>query len=122
MTKEEVHNSFVIYGDCFDYDLNERVDLEFYLISSPDNLVININNYLICYKRKNLLKNALPFTQNNQVYYVVNDDILKNYIFDEQNFNYLKNRDYSLYKFEPIENTSMIQVFAYKRMEYFENF
>ena len=53
------NNLYNLYGPsltsyCFDFDLFSKVDLDFYFISSKDNLVIKFRNKYICYNRQDL--------------------------------------------------------------------
>ena len=53
------NNLYNLYGPsltsyCFDFDLFSRVDLDFYFISSKDNILLKFKNNYICYNRKDL--------------------------------------------------------------------
>lgn len=116
---------YLYYGKCFDFDLNEKVDVDFFLISSPDNLILNIDNTLICYKRKCLIKSSIEHFNDEENYYTFTDKVLNNIILFEKDFNYLKNRNYSIFKFEETDiklNKNIVYtISAFKRTDYFKN-
>ena len=89
--------SKVVRGKCFDKDLLQKEDLDFFLISSKDNIVINFFDYYDCYKRKDLIKKYTKFTIRNKEYYIIT---LRqgNVILTKEAYNHLTYNYYSIYK------------------------
>lgn len=105
---------------CFDKDLFQREDIDFFLISSKDNIILNIENKQYCHKRKDLVGNYYEFFYYNTKYYMLSTGIL----LDEKSFNLLKYRNYSLYKLEKTDKQFkrygfVYKVIPYKSKEYF---
>jgi hypothetical protein len=110
-----------IYNNvCFDSDLLQNEDIDFFLMSSKDNIIIELNNKFYCFKRKNLIK---ELSENEMLYYnskyypLFHFETIKfNLLITEEDFkslNYRKYRFYSLvfhkklkkgnvYKFEKV--------------------
>ena len=112
--------SRVLKNNCFDKDLLQKEDIDFFLISSKDNIILNIDNKYYCYKRKDLVKDYYEFFYYNKKYCMTNIDIL----FDEKSFNLLKYRNYSLYKLEKTDKVyskygHVYKISAYKSKEFF---
>lgn len=83
-------------GICFDTNLQEFEDVTFYLISSRDNLILNINDKLICHTRKQI---HLDYIEKNNRYSFVSTSPLKNITLSKKEFNKLMNRRYDIYDF-----------------------
>ncbi len=81
-------------GQCFDINLQEYEDFEFYLISSKDNLILNINDKIICYTRKQI---HLDYIEKKNRYTFSSDSPLKNIHLSKTEFNKLMNRRYDIY-------------------------
>lgn len=81
-------------GRCFDINLQEYEDFEFYLISSRDNLILNINDKIICYTRKQI---HLDYIEKGNRYTFISTSPLKNITLSKPEFNKLMNRRYDIY-------------------------
>lgn len=107
----------IVKGECFDYTLRQKEDLDFFLISSKDNIVLNIDNNLICFKRPDLVRD---FVSVNDLYVSIhiNDKYI---VISKKDYNLLTYRRYCVYKLNRIDILHpLYEVLAYKRDEYFE--
>jgi hypothetical protein len=115
--------SKVIKGKCFDKDLSQKEDLDFFLISSKDNIVINFNDYYDCYKRKDLTKNYIKFLIKDKEFYIISLR-QKDIILTKEAFNHLTYRYYSIYKVIITEKNKQYgaihDLMCYKINEYFD--
>lgn len=103
-----LYNSSKVKNECFDPDLNQDVDINFYLISSKDNLIIRYKNKIYCYNRDNFL-----FEKIGKNKYIMKDSLFNGVTLSELEMKHLKSRYYSLYDFK----TDVI--IPYKKGEYF---
>lgn len=117
--------SKIIKGICFDKTLSQKEDLDFYFISSKDNIVVDFQNQLRCHNRKDIVKSSKSF-----VYYgkelVLVQLYKKTILMDKVSFNHLSYRNYSAYKI--IETGKIYSKYGhlytiefFKRSDYFEN-
>lgn len=106
--QNNLYNSNKDKGECFDSDLNQQVNIDFYLISSKDNLVIRYKNKLYCYNRKDFI-----FEKISKNKYRILDSLFKDVIINETEMKHLKSQYYSIYDFK----TDVIV--PYKTGEYF---
>ena len=112
----------IISGNCFDLDLNQKEDLDFFFISSKDNIVINFENKLYCYKRKELIKTYTKISLYNEYYYILklNDKYI---MVTSEAYNHLTYNYYSIYKFVLYKSFKsygpVYDVMSYKLNEYF---
>lgn len=97
--------------DCYDSNLQESVDIDFYLISSKDNLVIKYKGKTICITRKTLLENVVE--KKTRVNFNIKG--IENHSLSLEEFAYLKNRDYAIYDFD----TSPMKCFTASEYIYF---
>jgi len=110
------NNLYNLYGPpmtsyCFDFDLLSKVDLDFYFISSKDNLVIKFRNKYICYNRQDL-----KFISKEGNLYEFEDSLFEGIQINEKNKNQLKSRYYSLYNI--VEGKHTAEVIPYRREEF----
>lgn len=110
------NNSYNLYGPqltsyCFDFDLLSRTDLDFYFISSKDNLIIKFRNKYICYNRQDL-----KFISKTNGLYGIDDSLFEGIQINESNKNQLKSRYYSLYNI--VEGIHTAEVIPYRREEF----
>jgi Leucine-rich repeat (LRR) protein len=100
-------------GTCFDFNLNSFDDIDFYLISSKDNLIIRFKDDYICYNRRDL-----RFIYINSNLYELEDPIFKGLRVNTINKNQLRSQYYSLYNI--IEGGKTVEVIPYRRSEFFK--
>ncbi len=110
------NNLYNLYGPsltsyCFDFDLFSRVDLDFYFISSKDNILLKFKNNYICYNRKDL-----KFIRKADDLYEFEDSLFEGIQINKSDKNQLKSQYYSLYNI--ITNKSIAEVIPYKREEF----
>ena len=98
-------------GACFDFNLNNSDNLDFYFISSKDNIIIKFRNKYICYNRRDL-----RFININKNLYEFEDPLFEGVRLNTKNKNQLKSRYYSLYNI--IEGMKTAEVIPYKREEF----
>jgi len=98
-------------SNCFDFNLGEFDNLDFYLTSSKDNLVIKFKNKYICYNRRDL-----KFININNNLYEFEDPLFNGLRINKKNKNLLKSRYYSLYNV--VEEEDISEVIPYRRNEY----
>jgi len=98
-------------GTCFDFNLNDSDSLDFYFISSKDNIIIKFRNRYICYNRRDL-----RFINIKDDLYEFEDSLFEGIQINEKNKNQLKSRYYSLYNI--IEDSKTPEVIPYKREEF----
>jgi Leucine-rich repeat (LRR) protein len=110
------NNLYNLYGSsmqayCFDFDLFSKVDLDFYFISSKDNLVLKFRNKYLCYNRQDL-----KFIKKSNRLYEIDDSLFEGIQINESDKNQLKSRRYSLYNI--LEGSGIAEVIPYKREEF----
>jgi len=110
------NNLYNLYGPslapyCFDFDLFSKVDLDFYFISSKDNLLIKFRDKYICYNRQ-----GLKFIRITDNLYEIDDSLFEGIQINESDKNQLKSPRYSLYNI--IEELNIAEVIPYKREEF----
>jgi len=110
------HNSYntssaIQSGTCFDFNLNDSDSLDFYFISSKDNIIIKFRKQYICYNRRDL-----RFININNNLYEFEDPLFESIQINEKNKNQLKSRYYSLYNI--IEGRKTAEVIPYRRDEF----
>jgi hypothetical protein len=115
--------SKVIKGLCFDKELSQIEDLEFFFISSKDNIVIQFGKDLRCYKRKELLNSVKEISHYGKNFYIIKDDYM-DILIDKESYNHLKYRLYSIYKITKTDKIYskygiLYNIDFYKRMDYF---
>jgi hypothetical protein len=85
---------------CFDINLKDFEDVNFFLISSKNNIIINLKGKFYCYTRGEITKIGQPFTYKGNTYYAFPEaSILHDILIDEASFRYLSYRRYVIYKF-----------------------
>jgi hypothetical protein len=98
-------------GFCFDFNLGKFDNLDFYLISSKDNLIIKFKNKYICYNRRDL-----KFIHINDNLYELEDPLFEGLRFDKKSKNQLKSRYYSLYNI--LTSGTVGSVIPYRRDDF----
>jgi hypothetical protein len=118
--------SKVIKGECFDKTLLQKEDLDFFFISSKDNIIIKINTDIKCYNRKEIIKTAIKLEYYGKELYILNGNFGRdNFILlDHNSFNHLKYRNYSVYEVIPTNKTYakygvLYELKYFKRADYF---
>ncbi len=88
---------------CFDKDLNQFEDLDFFIMSSKNNIVLEINDTFYCFKRKELIDSFKNIKHYKSKYYKFNGFInpenfkdFSNLILTEEAF---KSLDFIEYRF-----------------------
>lgn len=104
-------SSVIQSGTCFDFNLNDSDSLDFYFISSKDNIIIKFRNQYICYNRRDL-----RFINIKDNLYEFEDPLFERIQINEKNKNQLKSRYYSLYNI--IEGRKTSEVIPYRRNEF----
>jgi hypothetical protein len=109
-------------NSCFDLDLKQIEDLDFFFISSKDNIVTFFDNKLKCYKRKELLKDSVKFLYLGNIYYIIELNN-KPIVLTEKAYNHLSYNYYSIYKFNKVKYYKkygdIYEVMSYKFKEYY---
>jgi len=108
---------------CFDKDLKQKEDLDFFFISSKDNIVIDYNDTYICFKRPDLIKDVEFTTYYNKEYVILYN--FHNLLISQKDYNQLTYRYYSLYKItktdKKIKSFGFLHdIISYKNTEYFK--
>jgi Leucine-rich repeat (LRR) protein len=91
----------VDYNNKYNPNHSECIDLDFYFIASKDNVLVKINKEYICYRRQEL------------------HIFLEDYNIDEEGWNYLKSRYYSIYNIVEI-GKGQYSVIPYRSSDYIE--
>ncbi len=114
--------SKIIKGKCFDKDLNQKEDIDFFLISSKDNIIIyydDTQNFQ-CYKRKELIHNTEKFEYYGKEYFLIDTQI----VLSKEDYNYLTYRNYTIYHLIPskksMKNRGIVyRIEPHKTLDYF---
>jgi Leucine-rich repeat (LRR) protein len=97
-------------GKCFDWNLLEEHDVISYLISSKDNIIINMPHLngekMLCYSKKIFKNNEMHMISDEEYYTFPHNDILKNIIISRKTLNYLMNPKYQIYNFKKVIDKS----------------
>lgn len=83
--------------NCFDFNLFQEENILFFLISSKDNIILNIKDVLVCYRRKDLEDELINL--NNGYYTFGTGSVLEGVFVSETAKRYLMNRNYCVYDF-----------------------
>jgi hypothetical protein len=104
-------------GKCFDSDLNQVEDLDFYLMSSKDNIIIELNDKFYCYKRKELLHQLVKEDKiyYGKVYYYLKDF---NLFIDKQSHTSLKNREHRFYSLNFVKSYNIGDVYSFESVNF----
>lgn len=80
---------------CFNSYTEEYEDVDFYLTSSKNNLILSINNMVLCTHRDELFENIIKEGRE----YIINMKFFEGIALSQKDVNYLKNPNYSIYSF-----------------------
>lgn len=86
--------------NCFDFNLFQEENILFFLISSKDNIILNIKDVLVCYRRKDLEDELINL--ENGYYTFTTGSVLEGIFISEQARRYLMNRNYCVYDFRRV--------------------
>lgn len=96
---------------CLDLNLMDEESIDFYLISSKDNIILEVDNTIICYTRQDIKNQA--YVTKNYIYFD-KQSALPNVRIDKTNYNRLLNRKYDIYKIYKNGDKNLHQVLGYK--------
>jgi hypothetical protein len=88
-------------GKCLDLNLMNEEDIDFYLISSKDNIIINLNNKLICYTKPDIKNEAYRY---RNIVSFGKDSYLKNIQISYSDYLKLINKKYNVYNIVKMNN------------------
>lgn len=88
--------------NCFDFNLFQEENILFFLMSSKDNIILNVKDVLVCYRRKDLENELIDL--NNGYYTFSNDSVMKLMFISKKDKNYLMNRSYCVYDLLEIDD------------------
>ena len=108
-------------GKCFDSDLKQIEDLDFFLMSSKDNIILEFNDNFYCFKRKSIIKDL---TQNKITYYNFNYYFIDKFdiYITENDFKSLSYNEYRFYSLYPLKNlkkkeTSSYRIYSFNKIQ-----
>lgn len=81
--------------NCFDFNLFQEENILFFLISSKDNIILNVKDVLVCYRRKDLEDELIDL--NNGYYTFSSGSVMEGMFVTQKGRNYLMNRNYCVY-------------------------
>ena len=96
---------------CLDLNLMSDESIDFYLISSRDNIIIEVNGVIICYTRDDVKNEAYKY--KNFIYFG-KKSALPNVMITKTDYNKLINRKYDIYKIYKNKDEKIHFVQAYK--------
>jgi hypothetical protein len=81
--------------NCFDFNLFQEENILFFLMSSKDNIILNVKDVLVCYRRKDLENELIDL--NNGYYTFSAGSVMEGMFVSQKARNYLMNRTYCVY-------------------------
>jgi hypothetical protein len=95
-------------GKCLDLNLMAEEDIDFYLISSKDNIIIQLDGVLICYTKPDIKNEAYRY---RKIISFSKDSYLKNVKISYSDYLKLINKKYNVYNI--VKNDDKYEVYEY---------